>query len=791
MKFSEQWLREWVNPAISTEELAEQLTLMGLEVDEVESVAPGFSKVVVGAITDVQPHPDADKLRVCAVDAGSEGQFSVVCGAPNARPGIHVPFAMIGARLPGGHKIKKSKLRGVQSEGMLCSASELELSDDSDGLMELSGEPETGMDLSELLDLNDNVIEVELTPNRGDCLSIRGVARDVCARNDRDLELHEITSVPAEHQDTQHFTVSEDCACVHYTGRLIHDVDSKAPTPLWMVERLRRGGVRSINAAVDVTNYVMLELGQPMHAFDVDKVQGSISVRRATEGEKVKLLDGRDLSLESDTTVIADDRGAIGVAGIMGGDSTGVDASTRTVFLESALFLPQDIIGKPRRYDAHTDSAHRFERGVDPGLQIEALEYATSLLINIAGGKGGPVSVWIDEDRMPLGEPLILRRERIERVLGIEIADEQVESILTRLGVEVSSDAQGWEVTPPTYRYDLRIEEDYIEELARVHGFDRIPRTLNAYQPGFKPASESVVTVSALKNALVHRGFREVVTFSFVDDTVQQALHPEVDALLLANPISSDLAAMRCSLVPGLLSVMQKNTSRQNNDLRIFEAGLRFVPQKSELIQESVIGGLITGRRYNENWADSSEMADLFDLKGDLEVLLGLANANQFEFVPGTQPFLHPGRSADIVCCDENVGWYGELHPKLQNSLDLSQNSLLFEIRLDALMNRMVPAYQEISRYPSVRRDLSLLMPQQTTHRALEDCLVKHAPKWLQKIVTFDVYSGENIDKGMKSVALGLILQDFSRTLEEAEVDDAVAVVIRGLDQDLGVRLRA
>ncbi len=791
MKFSEQWLREWINPPVSAQELADQLTLIGLEVDEVNDLKPEFSGVVVARIDQVEQHPDADKLRVCQVDAGHAGKVQIVCGAPNVRDGMYAPLATVGAKLPGGMKVKKAKLRGVDSHGMLCSGSELGIADDDSGLMELSAEAEPGMAIEELLDLNDSVFEVELTPNRGDCFSIRGIARDLSARTDKALQLHEITAVKAAHDQTQPVTVAPDCACVRYVGRVITGVDSSAATPLWMVERLRRSGIRSINPAVDVTNYVMLELGQPMHAFDLAKVQGNIGVRRAKEREKVVLLDGRDIALESDTTVITDDRGAIGIAGIMGGDSTGVDETTRDIFFEAALFLPIEISGKPRRYDAHTDSAHRFERGVDPTLQSEAMEYATSLLKTIAGGECGPLVDWQDKERLPLGDEILLRRDRIERLLGVSYEDKEVESILSRLGIKLSSTADGWRVSPPGARYDLRIEEDYIEELARIRGFDQLPRTLNAYAPGFSEVSESNVSVGRLKQTLVHRGFREVVTFSFVDDALQQQLQPDMDALLLTNPISSDLSAMRTSLLPGLLGVLKHNLNRQSPDIRIFETGLRFVPGEDGLIQESVIGGLIAGRRFEENWNNASEAADLFDLKGDLEALVALADGNVIEFQTGTQAFLHPGLSGDLVCDDQVIGWFGQLHPRFNQSLELTHAPLVFEIRLDQLAQRQVPAFKGISKYPSVRRDLALIVDTATSNQQLLNCVKQYAPSTLQTVRTFDIYSGDNIEKGKKSVALGLILQEFSRTLEESEVDQAVEKVLAGLNDELGVTLRA
>ena len=805
MKFSEKWLRQWVNPAVSSEELVEQLTLMGLEVDDVEPVAPEFSGVVVGKVVDAKPHPDADKLQVCSVDAGDGQLLDVVCGAPNARAGLVAPFATVGAKLPGGMKVRKAKLRGVVSNGMLCSGAELGLSEDHDGLLELPDDADHGMALENYLGLDDDhVIDIELTPNRGDCLCVRGIARDVSARNSADLSELEFTPVPAAHADRMGVEALDACACVRYAGRIIRDVDCSVASPLWMQERLRRGGVRAINPAVDVTNYVMLELGQPMHAFDMGKLQGPIRVRLARAGENIVLLDGRDIKLQDDTTVIVDDRGPIGVAGIMGGDSTGVEASTRDIFLESALFVNTDIIGKPRRYDAHTDSAHRYERGVDPQLQVEALEYATRLLIDIAGGQPGPVDDWQLPDRIPTPVTVELRRDRIERVLGMSVADPQVEDILQRIGVKLESSAAGWHATPPSYRYDLAIEEDYLEELARVIGYDNIPRTLNAYSPGFQPVSENAVPQMRLKQTLVGRGFQEVVTFSFVDDAVQKQLFPQQPALPLANPISSDLAVMRQSLLPGLLATLSHNLNRQNNRVKIFETGLLFEPVDASatqtavdgLQQEGVIGGLLSGRRQPENWNNSAEMFDFFDLKSDVEALLDCVSATNFELKRSSQSFLHPGQAADILIKSpdghqETVGWLGKLHPKLQKSLDLSQTALIFEIRLAALAAASVPKLTEISRFPSVRRDLSLLMAEKVTNDELLTCIDAHAPSFLQKTLTFDVYSGDKIEANMKSVALGLILQDFSRTLAESEVDQAVSHIVSALESNLGVTLRA
>ena len=491
MKFSEKWLREWVNPAVDTETLGEQLTFMGLEVDEIVSASPGFKSVVVARIANIAQHPDADRLRVCDVDMGGDETLQVVCGAPNARQGLIVAFAQVGGVLPNGMKLKKAKLRGVVSMGMLCSSSELGLSDDSEGIMELPENAPIGTDLIEYLELDDSIIDIDLTPDRGDCLSIRGIARDLSAKNDLPLQLREINEAKVQIDSSWPVKVDAGNACVRYAGRLVEGVDLSVGAPNWMAERLRRAGVRSINPAVDITNYVMLELGQPMHAFDADKLQGAVQVRLANTSERLVLLDGRDVALDSETTIIADDSGPIGIAGIMGGTSTAVDENTRNVFFESALFLPELIAGKPRRYSAHSESAHRFERGVDPGGQREALEYATGLMKTIAGGKSGPVSDWISEDRMPLRPTVDVRRSRLKRILGISPDDQTVETIFKRLGINCQPVEGGWRVDAPSYRYDLSIEEDYLEEVARVLGYESLPRTFPAHKPGFRPVPET------------------------------------------------------------------------------------------------------------------------------------------------------------------------------------------------------------------------------------------------------------------------------------------------------------
>ncbi len=812
MKFSERWLREWVNPPVSSIELSEQLTLLGLEVDDMTSALPGMPDVVVARVVDVVQHPDADRLRICEVDNGTSDLLQVVCGAPNVRPGLITAFANVGCRMPDGKKLKKAKLRGVESFGMLCSGVEVGINEQSDGLLELDDAAPVGETLVSYLELDDTIIDIDLTPDRGDCLSIRGVARDLCARNDMPLQLHEITPVNNQNSDTWPVRLSSATACARFVGRVVRDVDMRKPVPIWLTERLRRSGVRSINPAVDITNYVMLELGQPMHAYDLDKLQGEIQVRLAGEGELITLLDGREVKLTADTTVIADDSGAIGIAGIMGGDSTGVDENTSNIFFEAALFLPEQISGKPRQYASHTESSHRFERGVDPALQVDAIEYATGMLLNLAGGKPGPTRDWQDAPRMPKGEPVLVRSSRMARLLGVVLPDELAERVFTRLGIAWQASSEGWTVTPPSYRYDLRIEEDYIEEVGRVHGFDNLPRTSPAHQPTFRPVPENIVPTIDIKKILANQGYQEVVTYSFVDASRLASLRPDLEALPLANPISADMSVMRTSLVLGLLDTMRHNQSRQQPNMRLFETGLRFLPAGTRAVstldnviaadhgtdiqiddnlqQQSMLAGLIAGQQQPEGWSTDGRDADFYDAKAELELLFARANGVSITFESSDLDMLHPGQRASLVCEGIKVGYLGRLHPEVQKALDLAQTPLVFELSLAALSMAKVPAITPISRQPSIRRDIALLVDESVTHRAIEDCAQRNAPDWLRQVVTFDVYKGEKVEKGKKSIALGLIMQDFSRTLEESEVEQAVSRIVDAATQELGAVLR-
>jgi len=672
----------------------------------------------------------------------------------------------VGGQLPDGTKLKKAKLRGVVSMGMLCSAAELDLSDDANGIMELADNATLGLPLQEWLELNDSVIDIELTPDRGDCLSIRGVARDLCAKNDLPMLLHEITAVPVQSTMSWPVSVDQDCACVRFTGRVIEGIDSSASTPGWMVERLRRSGIRSINLAVDITNYVMMELGQPMHAFDLDKLQGEIKVRFAKTGERLTLLDGRDVALDENTTVIADDRGPIAIAGIMGGQGTGVSETTKNLFFESALFLPHMIAGKPRRYASHTESAHRFERGVDPAGQLDALEYASGLMRTAAGGQAGPVLDWQNASRMPARTAVLVRNARLQRILGISPDSDTVQTIFTRLGIQSKVTEDGWQVNAPSYRYDLSIEEDYIEEVARIVGFDTLPRTYPSNTPVFTPLSENTVSPVDVKKRLVALGYQEVVTYSFVEAGQQQKLRPDLLALPLANPLSSELDDY---------TLVSYGGGRQID---------------SSVQQQDMIAGLISGRVQGENWNADERRVDFFSLKGDVENLFAQANAGSLKFIRSDLPMLHPGQQAIVEVDGQIVGYLGALNPALIRDLDLDIEAVVFEFALQAVCQSRVPKASPLSRFPQVRRDLAFLVDESVSFQQMIDVVREAVPKTLVDVKIFDVYQGDNIESGKKSIALGLILQDFSRTLQDKDADKVVTRVTKQLEESLGAVLR-
>jgi phenylalanyl-tRNA synthetase beta chain len=790
MKLSDHWLREWVKPDLNPAELGDLLTMAGLELDALEQAAPEYSGVVVARIKSIEPHPDADKLRVCQVDDGSGTDIQVVCGAPNAAADMVVPFARVGAQLPG-IKIKKAKLRGVESFGMLCSAKEVGLADTSEGLMVLPADAPLGEDFRLWMDLDDAVYDIDLTPNRADCLSVAGIARETALLADVPLTEPAIAPVVANCDDTFPVSVEDTDACPRYAGRVIRSVNTQAETPLWMKERLRRSGLRSINPVVDITNYVMLELGQPMHAFDLSKLSGRISVRQAVEGEELTLLDGQVIKVRSGSLLIADETKPLALAGVMGGESSGVTDESQDIFLESAYFAPQAIAGRARQYGLHTDSSHRFERGVDPELQVMAIERATALVMEICGGKPGPVADQRAEVENVSGL-IDLREAQIPRILGITISRDEIEGILHRLGCDVAGESWGWKVSPPTYRFDIAAEIDLVEEVARVYGYHRIAGSSQVLETEMVSQPEGELPLQRLQNALVDMGYWEAITFTFVDPDMERKLSPDMKPVKLANPISTELAVMRTTLWSGLLKAVQHNLNRQQNRVRLFETGLSFVPAGDDVIQEPKLGGVLTGSVYPESWSRGERDVDFFDLKGDVENLLALgAGLDEIEFRPlEDHPSLHPGQAAALFSADNCVGVMGALHPRVENELGLEQRVYCFELNLASILATKVPNFRESSKFPAIRRDLALVVDEVVPAAAILSSVADLGISQIQDFYIFDVYTGEGVASGRKSIALGLILQELSRTLNDEEVDEIITKVISQLEKDVDASLR-
>lgn len=789
MKFSEKWLREWVNPSITTSELIEQLTMAGLEVDAAEPVAADFSGVVVGHVVSLVQHPDADRLRVCTVDVGQEEPLQIVCGASNVHQGALVPAALIGATLPGDFKIKRSKLRGVESFGMLCSAKELGMAENSDGLLLFPSDAQVGSDVRAYLQLDDMSLDVDLTPNRSDCLSVHGIAREVGVLNQLNVVEPAKAVVAATTGSRQVVTVEAVADCPRYTGRVLSNINPDAVTPLWMQERLRRSGIRCIHPVADVTNYVMLELGQPMHGFDLDAVHGDIAVRHARQGETITLLDGKEITLDSDVLVIADQAKPLAVAGIMGGEVSGVSSATRHVFLESAYFCPILLAGKARRYGLHTDSSHRFERGVSYQLPLLALERATALLLDIVGGEPGPVTELSSPAHLPVRESILLRRDRIHRVLGLELADEQIEDMLGRLGMRFDACEAGWQVIAPAFRFDISIEVDLIEEVGRVYGYSNLPVSRPQANLMMVPQSENSIAVNRLRTTLVERGYQEAITYSFVDPACQHALNPAHKAVALANPISSDMAVMRTNLWPGLVQALVHNLNRQQGRVRIFESGLRFIQTELGIEQTPRLAGLVHGSVVAEQWAAPARNVDFFDLKADVEALL-FASGQEYRFIPAQHPALHPGQSAEIQLAGHSVGWIGAIHPAVAKTLDLPASIYLFELDLNTITTGVLPRFAEVSKYPVICRDIAFVMDENIAAQAVIDCVKENGSALLRSLQLFDMYQGKGIDSGEKSLAIGLVLQDDARTLTDEDVEAAIDNIVSAVETKFNARLR-
>lgn len=793
MKLSEFWLREWINPAISSEALSEQMTMAGLEIDDVKSVAGQFQGVVVGEIVECVQHPNADKLRLTKVNIGTEQLLNIVCGAPNCRQGLKVAVATIGAVLPDNFKIKATKLRGELSEGMLCSYSELGISDDHTGIIELPQDAPIGTDIRNYLQLDDHIFDVSLTPNRADCLSILGIARDIAAINNLELNTIEIEPVKATDASVFPIQVEAPMACPRFLGRVIKGIDVTAQTPSWMREKLRRGGIRSIDPVVDITNFVLLELGQPLHAYDLDRLNGMIIVRMAKQDETLVLLDDSKVTLKPDTLVIADEKNALGIAGIFGGKYSSVNEKTTNILLESAFFDPLAIAGRARNYGLHTEASHRFERGVDPQLQYKAMERATRLIVEICGGEVGNIIDVSHQTNLPKVATITLTRQKLDRLIGHCIPDINVTQILQRLGCQVNGEQDNWQVIAPSWRFDMQIEEDLIEEVARVYGYNNIPDIPLHADLVMTPRCESALPLKRVKTLLIDRDYNEAITYSFVDPKIQQLLHPGSDAMILPDPISADMSVMRLSLLPGLLTTVIYNQNRQQNRIRLFETGLRFVPDVTAehgIRQELMLAGVITGNRYEEHWSQEKRVVDFFDIKGDVEAILALTGKlDNIIYKAHSDPALHPGQSAGIYLNNDYIGYIGVIHPELENKLDLNGRTLVFELLWDTVAERVIPKANMISRFPANRRDIAVVVPEEVaTADILAECK-KIGINHIVGINLFDVYCGKGVAEGYKSLAISLILQDTNRTLEEediaATVDKCVAALKRRFQASL------
>ena len=791
MKINEHWIKELVDTKLSADDIGAKLTMAGLELDGLEQASGDFNDVVVAKIIDIAPHPDADKLRVCQVDAGDAEPYQVVCGAANARAGLTTVLAKVGAKLPNDLNIKKAKLRGVESHGMLCSESELGLATEADGIFELPHDLTVGSNLRDVFKLDDKVLELDLTPNRADCFSALGIARDLAAILEQDFSEPSVAAQSNTIDDTFAVEIQARDACPIYSGRLITGINADAGTPIWMKERLRRCGIRSLSAVVDIGNYVMLELGQPMHAFDADTLNGGITVRMAQKGEKLTLLDGQEVSLSADTLAITDQSGAVALAGIMGGLSTAVTTTTNNVFLESAYFTPETMAGKARQYGLHTDASMRFERGVDYKHTERAIERATQLIVEICGGQPGPLQSTGSVSDIQTDTEITLAYDDIQRRLGVSVAPETVENMLTRLGCNVINTGDSYSVVPPSWRFDLRIPVDLIEEVARLYGYDNIPLQTNSWQRPIAPTDEASVPIDRLRELLLADGYSEAITYSFVDEKTESRLATGIEPVKLLNPISADLAAMRTSLVGGLLNTCLYNLRRQQSDIALFETGLVFHQLNDTLEQRRKLAIVLTGAREREHWDATTVGSDFFDIKGTVEQLLQ-ASGRPASYIwrRSENNMLHPGQSATISLDNHEIGFLGTLHPSVSKQFGFKQSVVAAELDLEPLLQGSVPQFSALSKFPSVRRDLSLLAAEEISAETIIEVAKSSDTEILRSAHIFDLYKGEGVKKGLKSIALGLILQGFSRTLEEQEINDVVDKTVSVLKEKLDVSIR-
>ena len=796
MKISENWLRSWVNPAVDSDVLAHQLTMAGLEVDDSSTVAKPFTGVVVGEVLTVEQHPDADRLRVTTVNIGSGEPLQIVCGAPNVAVGLKVPVATIGAILPGGGsgqelKIKKGKLRGVESHGMLCGASEIDLEDSIDGLLILPQDAPIGTDIRDYLKLDDRIIEISITPNRGDCFSIKGIARELGVINNLAVIPVDIQSVAASIADKKSIQL-HSAGCPRYAGRVIKNINAQATTPQWMADALSRSGIRVHSVLVDITNYVLLEQGQPLHAFDLNKIEGDIQVRQARPQEKLTLLNEQDIELGDDVLVISDDTKVLAMAGIMGGLHSSVTDATTDIFLESAFFDPLAIAGRARRYGMHTDASQRYERGVDFELAMPAIERATQLILQLAGGEAGEVVLVEQPEALPKRLPIDLTLAQINQLLGYEVAADFVEQTLSRLGMQISTQGAGWQVVPPSYRFDIAIKEDLIEEVARIYGYDNIQTKMPVLEIDLKPAQDHL-SIQQLRQTLVSLGYQEAISFSFADEKLEKQLNPYVKLLTLANPISSELGVMRSTLLSSLIPSVQYNLNRQQSRVRLFETGLRFDYENATGIQDlkqiPTLALIATGTAIPEQWHAKAQPMDFYDLKGEVERILTCARL-QAHFEPSARTWLHPGQSANIVVQGQVIGYLGRLHPSLEDQLDLGK-TWVCEMDLDVLLQPYVSNFSELSRFPTVRRDIAILISANITIDQIQHTIQSAAGEWLIQSWLFDVYTGQGIEAGQRSLAFALLWQHPERTLEDAEIKEGMQRVIDALQDTYKATLRA
>jgi len=791
MKFAESWLREWVDPKLDVEALAEQLTMAGHEVNSIESEGKELKGVVIAEVVTVARHPNADRLSVCQVSTGKGKPVEVVCGAPNVVAGMKSPLAAPGVRLPDGTKLSRSRIRGVESNGMLCSAIELGLGDEADGIIALPDDAPMGVELSEYLELPDNIFDLDLTPNRGDCFCVLGIARDVAAITGTRLRPPELAQLTATIEDTHPVEVKDPSACPRFAGRVIRKIDPDARSPIWMTERLRRSGLRAIHPVVDVTNYVMLELGQPLHAYDLSLLNGPIRPRFAKKGEKVTLLDEKEVGLIADTLLITDDTGPIGLAGIMGGLSTAVSEATTDVYFEAAFWPPSVIAGRARSYGLHTDASLRFERGVDPGGQARAVDRATELLIGISGGDAGPLTDLIDDDHLPAARPISLRKSRLRKVLGTEIPDEKIVEILKNLALGVEQKADGWTVIAPSFRFDLTIEDDIVEEVARIYGYDLIPETTATAELPLGPVTETRIDMELVAASLVAREYQEVITYSFIDAENNRRFTGEDSKLVLSNPISTEMSVMRASLWPGMVAAAASNVARQQERVRIFEIGKSFHGSLEKPVEVVRVAGLAVGSAVPEQWGRRAQSVDFFDIKSDLETLLEMVGAaTRVDYEAASHPALQSGQVANIVRNGQTIGVLGKLHPAIAQTMDLNKDVFLFELDAALAFASNVPKSFTVSKFPAIRRDIAVVVDDKVAAADLVRIVASSAANLIQSVTIFDVYQGPGIEVGRKSVALGLILQETSRTLTDEDADAAMEAAVRNLEREFAAELR-